>query len=236
MLSFRYITKLNNILAQHHSNNIAVMTINADTNAKSNITVHDNTCCTKWNNNDWSYPSNGTKCSTIVVILLLLCSWQLKNKKYSLLTISNHLLFDVQTAYSNTKERERSIRVYEQKHKEPQPNWTLWMPTDPTFSKFVNISKLKVSAVLCHLAKLLHHSHMSKFTVFVYSIKLVTRHESILLTFGYSCADRRCTGLNFPIWLKFPLKDFSSLNSLLKTVGFISTSTDEEQNHEKCSD
>ena len=109
MLSFRYITKFNNILAQHHCNNIAVMTINADTNAKSNITVHDNTCCTKWNNNDWSYPSNGTKCSTIVVILLLLCSWQLKNKKYSLLTISNHLLFDVQTAYSNTKERERDL-------------------------------------------------------------------------------------------------------------------------------
>ena len=32
---------------------------------------------------------------------------QLKNKKHSLLTINNHLLFDVQTAYNSTKEREK---------------------------------------------------------------------------------------------------------------------------------
>ena len=104
-----------------------------------------------------------------------------------------------------------------------------------TFSKFANISKFKISVVLGHLAKLLHHSHMSKFTIFIYSIKLVTRLESILFTFGSSCVGPWCIGLNFPIWLKFPLKDFSSLNSELKTVGFISTFTDEEQNHEKSS-
>ena len=68
-----------------------------------------------------------------------------------------------------------------------------------TFSKFATIFEFKVSVVLCHLAKLLHHSHMSKFTVFLYTIKLVTRHESILFTFGSSCVDRWCTGLNFQI-------------------------------------
>ena len=87
-----------------------------------------------------------------------------------------------------------------------------------TYSKFANISKFKVSVVLGHLAKLLHHSHMSKFTGFIYTIKPVTRHESILFTFGSSCVGHWCTGLNFPIWLKFPLKDFSSLNSLALSV------------------
>ena len=81
MLSFRYSTKCSNILAQHRFNNIAVMTINTNTSAKCNIIVHDNTCCTKCNNNDWSYPSNGAKCSTIVVILLLLWSYHVNSTK-----------------------------------------------------------------------------------------------------------------------------------------------------------
>ena len=111
-----------------------------------------------------------------------------------LLTINNHLLFDVQTAYSSTRER-RFIRVYKQKHKEPP----LSERQLTTFSKFANISKFKVSLMLCHLAKLLHHSHMSKFTIFIYAIKLVTRHECILFTLGSSCVGHWCTGLNFPI-------------------------------------
>ena len=75
MLSFWYSTKRSNILAQHHCNNIAVTTINADTSAKCNIIVHDNTCSTKCNNKDWSYSSHGAKCSTMVVIVLLLWSY-----------------------------------------------------------------------------------------------------------------------------------------------------------------
>ena len=124
--------------------------------------------------------------------------WLLKSKKH-LLTINNHLLFDVQTAYSCMKER-RSVRVYEQRHKEPSTQLTQ-LTQLTTFSKFANfyISKLKVSVVLCHLAKLWHHSDISKFTVFIYSIKLVTRHESILFTFGSSCVGCWLTGLNFPI-------------------------------------
>ena len=41
--------------------------------AKYNTIVHDNTC-TKWNNNDWSYPGYGSKCGIIVVMVLLLWS------------------------------------------------------------------------------------------------------------------------------------------------------------------
>ena len=58
-LLFVYGTKYNNILARNHFNNIAVTTNNADTSAKCNTVVHDNTC-TKCYNNDWSYP--GTEC------------------------------------------------------------------------------------------------------------------------------------------------------------------------------
>ena len=127
--------------------------------------------------------------------------WLLKNKKHSLLTINNHLLFDVQTAYSSTKEREDLLGSMNRNTKSPNPTelseYQLTQLT--TFSKFANISKFKVSVVLCHLAKLLHHSHMSKFTVFIYAIKLVTRHESILFTFGSSIVGHWCTGLNFPI-------------------------------------
>ena len=42
--------------------------------AKYNTIVHDNTC-TKWNNNDWSYPGYGSKCGIIVVMVLLLWSY-----------------------------------------------------------------------------------------------------------------------------------------------------------------
>ena len=65
MLLFGYSTKCNNTLAQHHCNNIAVTTINADTSDKCNIILHNNTCCTKCNNNDVSY-------FTIDVIILLI--------------------------------------------------------------------------------------------------------------------------------------------------------------------
>ena len=61
-LSFQYCSKYNNILAQHHCNNITVTTTNANTSTKCNTVVHDITCCTKCNNNNWSYPDNGAKC------------------------------------------------------------------------------------------------------------------------------------------------------------------------------
>ena len=70
-LSVRYGTKCNHILTWHHCNNIAVTTTNAYTSAKCNTVVHDNTCCTKCNNNDCSYPGNGAECGTIIVTVLL---------------------------------------------------------------------------------------------------------------------------------------------------------------------
>ena len=48
------------------------MTTNADTRAYYDTVVHEKTCCTKCNNNDWSHPGNGAKCGTIVVTVLLL--------------------------------------------------------------------------------------------------------------------------------------------------------------------
>ena len=74
-LSFGYGTKFNNILALKHCNNITVTTTNVDTSAKCNTVVYDNTCCTKCNNNDWSYSGNNAKCGTIVVTVLLLWSY-----------------------------------------------------------------------------------------------------------------------------------------------------------------
>ena len=40
---------------------------NASTSVKAYTIVHNNICSTKYNNNDWSYPGNSAKCSTIVV-------------------------------------------------------------------------------------------------------------------------------------------------------------------------
>ena len=74
-LSFGYGTKCNNISARHHCNNIAVSDTQADTRAKCNTVVHDNICGTKCSNNDWSYPVNGAKGSTIVAVVLLLWSY-----------------------------------------------------------------------------------------------------------------------------------------------------------------
>ena len=74
-LSFSYVTKCNNILAWDQCNNIAVMTTNSDISSKCNTVVHENTCCTKCNNNDWSYPGNSGKCGTMVVTVLLLWSY-----------------------------------------------------------------------------------------------------------------------------------------------------------------
>ena len=71
MLLFGYSTKCNNVLAQRHCNNIVATTTNADTSTKCNTIVHD-ICSIKCNNNDWSYPGNGTKCGTLVIMVLLL--------------------------------------------------------------------------------------------------------------------------------------------------------------------
>ena len=81
MLSFGYSTKCNNILVWHHYNTIAVTTTNVNTSAKCNTIVHNNTFCTKFNNNDWSYPGNSVKCGTIVVTVLLLWSYPGNNTK-----------------------------------------------------------------------------------------------------------------------------------------------------------
>ena len=75
MQSFVYGTKCNNILDRYYCNNIAVTTTKADTSAKCNTVVHDSTCCTKCNNNDWSYPGNCFKCCTIIITVLLLWSY-----------------------------------------------------------------------------------------------------------------------------------------------------------------
>ena len=116
------------------------------------------------------------------------------------------MLFNVQTEYSSMRERERererkreveSLRDYEQRHKEPprptsSPNWWLLRlpPTEPqmTFSKFSNFykPKFRISFVWRYLTKLFWHlTRIPNFPVFfISSVKLVTRHESILLIFG----------------------------------------------------
>ena len=68
-----YGTKCINILARNLFKNIAVTTTNADTCAKYNTVAHDHTCA-KCNNN-WSYPGNDAKCSTVVVTVLLVWSY-----------------------------------------------------------------------------------------------------------------------------------------------------------------
>ena len=77
------------------------------------------------------------------------------------------MLFNLQTAYSSMRERERICKVYEQRPPSPiwlmsNPNWTLWMPTSillTTFSKFANfyISKFRISFVWYHLTNSLHY-------------------------------------------------------------------------------
>ncbi len=98
------------------------------------------------------------------------------------------ILFDVQTA----RER-KSVRIYKKRHKEtiPWPDWRL-TSTDSnfqltTFSKIANfyISNFRISLVWCHLTELLRHiTPVPKFTFFISLIKPVTRHDSILFTFG----------------------------------------------------
>ena len=87
--------------------------------------------------------------------------WQLKNKN-SLTTIYNHLLFDVQTAYSSMKARENLLgSMNKETCPTHQPYRTLWTQTSDwlLFSKFADfyISKFRISVGWCYLAKLLCH-------------------------------------------------------------------------------
>ena len=76
----------------------------------------------------------------------------------------------------------------------------------------------------CHLAMLLHHSRVSKFTVFIYAIKLMTRHESILFTCGSSCVKWQLSGQGALAWtfqfdLHFCSKILANLTANWKTGG-----------------
>ena len=79
--------------ARYHCNNIAVTTTNTDTNAKANTFLHDNICGTKSINNDWSYPGNGTKCSTISATVLLVWSYLVNGTKCSIIAVTVLLLW-----------------------------------------------------------------------------------------------------------------------------------------------
>ncbi len=78
-----------------------------------------------------------------------------------------------------------------------------------TFSKFANISKFKV--VLCYLAKLLHHSHMSKFSFHL-------RNQTCDKTWIYFVYIWvfLCWSLAWTFKFDFPLKELSNLTFLSK--------------------
>ena len=66
--------------ADHHCNSIAASITNTDSCNKCN--VYDNIFGNRCNNNDWSYPDNGSKYSTIVFTVLLLWSFLGNGAKY----------------------------------------------------------------------------------------------------------------------------------------------------------
>ena len=132
-----------------------------------------------------------------------------------------------------TVARERkSVRVYEQIHKETpptrltsHPNWQQ-LPTShwqlKTFLKLANfyISKFSISVVWWHLIKLLHHlTRVPKFTVFISPIKHMTRHESILFTFGLPVLVAGALAWTFQSDLHFRLKILANLTADWKTRG-----------------
>ena len=61
---------------------MAGTTNNADSSAKCNTVLHVNTCCTKCNNDDWSYAGNRSKCCNIVVAILSLWSYHGNGAKF----------------------------------------------------------------------------------------------------------------------------------------------------------
>ena len=125
--------------------------------------------------------------------------WQLKNKN-SPSIMNYHLLFDVQTAYSSTREgvREREgeyVRVREQ----TQRDWTLWMQTNrlANWPLFQNLPIFIYSNSgywwgWCHLAKLLRHLSRVQNSLFLFLQSNLSQksYESILLTFWPSCVER----------------------------------------------
>ena len=135
--------------------------------------------------------------------------WQLKNKN-SLSTINNHLLFDVQTAYSSTKERQKdrqteSVGVLKRTQRDtcsPQLNRTFWMQTSHwQLTDWLTDYFSKISYFLYiwiqewesyHLARLLCHlsSVQKSLFLFLQSNLSHKRYESILFTFWLSCVDR----------------------------------------------
>ena len=79
------------------------------------------------------------------------------------------------------------------------------------------ISEFRISLVWCHLAKLLRHlTGVSIFTVFINSIKLVTRHESILSTFGLPMLVAGAHAWTFQFDLHFRSKILANLTMIIK--------------------
>ena len=145
--------------------------------------------------------------------------WQLKNKNSPSKT-NNHLLFNVQTAYSSARERgrererERICKGIWRDTKRPSPSPTELserhlLTTDrlTSFSKFANlyISKFGISVgdvilinhcVISHVSQI-HCFHLSNLTFDKTAIHFVY----ILVFLCWSL----CTHLNFPIWFTFLL-------------------------------
>ena len=145
-----------------------------------------------WNFFWWSGWSIGTKFPGC---------WQLKDKKNSPSTINNHLLFNVQTSYSSTRERERKIckGLWTDTEREPppQPDQSLWMQTSNWSTDWLLFQNLLIFIYLnsgyqsggCHLSKLLQHLSRVPNSLFSFLQSNLSqkRYESILFTFWPSC-------------------------------------------------
>ena len=121
--------------------------------------------------------------------------WLLKNKKNSPSTINNHLLFDVQTAYSWERDRD-SVRVYKQAQRDTPPaDQTLWKPTSnwpnwpTTFSKFANfyiliqdIGRVMSSGLVITSLTLV------RIHCFYFLNQTCDKKWIYFFTFGFSCA------------------------------------------------
>ena len=143
------------------------------------------------------------------------------------LSVKNELSFNVQIAYSSTREREREREICKSlwtdtKRHAPTParsnslNENFWPLTDWLTDYFFKIYsfyifKYRISVGVMAACKIIASSlTWPKFTVSISPIKPVTKkiwiHFVYILAF-LSCS--LCTRLNFPFGLLFPIKDFS---------------------------
>ena len=129
------------------------------------------------------------------------------------------------------EKREKICKSLRNRHKEtfsPHPdrilrtqtsNWPNWQ----LFTKFANfhISKFWILFGWCHLAMLLRQSHVSRnvYCVFISPIKPVTRHESILFTFGLPALVVGVVVWTFRFYLHFRSKILANLTANWKIRG-----------------